>query len=154
MNFVTKDYMLTAEIADKLNISMTNISKWYVKFPESVTNKHLVRIGNCVFVHIDFPNLTKNMKIIFNEPRIDWSNKLPLNYMIKNFKINVTYCEKYNIGYKTSYDFKTHRNRRIQKDFFAFDPSILKLLKATELESSKVASLNSIQVSKNYFICF
>ncbi|HEH4511688.1 TPA: hypothetical protein SG275_001646 [Campylobacter coli] len=146
--------MLTAEIADKLNISMTNISKWYVKFPASVTNKHLVRIGNCVFVHRDFPNLTKNMKIIFNEPRIDWSNKLPLNYMIKNFKINVAYCKKYNIGYKTSYDFKTHRNRTIQKDFFVFDPSILKLLKATELESSKVASLNSIQVSKNYFICF
>ncbi|HEG0266695.1 TPA: hypothetical protein SB288_001652 [Campylobacter coli] len=146
--------MLTAEIADKLNISMTNISKWCAEFPESVTNKHLVRISNCIFVHRDFPNLTKNMKIIFNEPRIDWSNKLPLNYMIRNFKINVTYCEKYNIGHKMSYIFKTHRNRVIQKDFFEFDFNILKLLKGTKLESSKVASLNSIQVSKNYFICF
>lgn len=154
MNFATKDYMLTAEIADKLNISMTNISKWYAEFPEFVANKHLVRIGNCVFVHKDFPNLTKNMKIIFNEPRIDWSNKLPLNYMIRNFKINVVYCEKYNIGHKISYIFKTHRNRVIQKDFFEFDLSILKLLKDTKLESSKVASLNSVQVSKNYFIRF
>lgn len=146
--------MLTAEIADKLNISMTNISKWYAEFPKSVADKHLVRICNCIFVHRDFPNLTKNMKIIFNEPRIDWSTKLPLNYMIRNFKINVAYCEKYNIGHKISYIFKTHRNRRIQKDFFEFNPSILKLLKDAKLESSKDASLNSIQISKNYFIRF
>lgn len=118
--FLSKDYILTAEFAKKLNISINNFSKWYNTYPDLVDRGELVKLGDCTFFRKTIKLLYPSWKKALNEHTwTDFSNILPLQYLKTNFSLNedfVTFGKRVKIAGKTMFKFNEdfvniHKNK-------------------------------------------
>lgn len=159
-----KNYVLISELAHK---SYKHIS-FYLNMLQKVKgdadyDENVVKYGQCLFIHKDYKIWTpKIRKLIQKLDLKDWSQYLPINYLINTYKINVRYCEKRH-GKVETYDFITKKDVAYPKTFFKFNDEIYEKLKNKtwivvkddEIEDfCDGEKIDSIQISKNMHLFF
>lgn len=96
--FLTKDYILSAEFAKKLGITINNFSPW-VKWRPDLLGTDLLKLGECLFFKKNCPLLGRTYTLAAQELELtDFTNKIPLTYLKAEYKFNPDYCEKSGLG--------------------------------------------------------
>lgn len=119
--FLTKDYALSAEFAQKMGITINNFSKWYNSNPD-LEGTDLIKMGECLF-------FKKNTKLLWKSHAnalktlelTDFTNKVPVTYLRSEYKFDPKYAESRGLGkvidvankkfFEFNYDF-AYKNRR------------------------------------------
>lgn len=151
--FLTKDYILTAEIAKKLNITINNFSPW-LKWRPDLIGTDLIKMGDCTFFKSSIPLLYKSHRAILPELNLtDFTNKVPLTYLKYEYKFNPKFCETQGLGqvvkvvnkkfFEFNWDF-AYKNRR--KTWY------LMSLKEYEDFVKTDGELLNFQVSRDYLV--
>lgn len=96
--FLNKSYVLSAELAQKMNITINNFSKWYNSNPDLI-GTDLIKMGECLFFKKNTKLLWESHAKALETLRLtDFSNKLPITWLKSEFKFNPQYAEKQGLG--------------------------------------------------------
>ena len=118
--FLTKNYVLSNELVQEMDIHIANISMLHKQLEGNENISAVIKMGQSTFIDRTSPDLPNNIKLGLRlRDYTDMSNKLPLSYFLKEMRLTraklkdilknkyvlgiVTICEKEFIEF--SHDF-------------------------------------------------
>ena len=93
--FVPKNYILGNEIANHLNMNISNISMEINILEKKGNFSDNISLGNCNFLNRDSIYFSKYIRDAFRLEYTDMSNKLPAPYVRTEFGINISKAKDY-----------------------------------------------------------
>lgn len=96
--FLNKSYVLSAEFAQKLNITINNFSKWY-NANSDLIGTDLIKMGECLFFKRNTRLLWKaHAKALETLELTDFTNKLPITWLKREFKFDPGWASGNGLG--------------------------------------------------------
>lgn len=152
---LTKDYILSQELAQMLGVHIATFSNWYNDYPDYVDNGLIIKYGNCTFFNKDLPLfvLSRREWIQNNIGKFtDFTNSYPITYLKSEFNFDPYFSRGYGELFNVC-----------NKNFFKFNEYTAKKIKNKTLYPMNKQELNEyllddnvdyLHVSKNNYIVY
>lgn len=167
MNFVTKEYVSSAEVCDKLELHIATFSKWINEIDEVRDRFQIVKMGNITFIRKDLPKFRNYRERLEGIKLTDYSDLVPLSYLKSEYNFDEDYLREHpELGEFVTLTFSTKQGKEADTDktFFKFNSELRNKLRRAvwytaskrEIESDPetFGDIQKIQIAKDKFLTY